>query len=86
MSDNVTTSQRHALVICEDGDEGNFVRGLTADGVLFDFARNAIAGQENDEFAGSTFGPDFHTLFVNIQSSNGLSFAIWGPWEIGGFR
>lgn len=86
MPDNVTTSQRGALVICEDGGEGNFVRGLTADGVLFDFARNAIAGQENDEFAGSTFSPDFHTLFVNIQSSNGLSFAIWGPWVIGGFR
>ncbi|MGI8528011.1 MAG: PhoX family protein [Geodermatophilaceae bacterium] len=84
--DNVTTSRRGSLVICEDGGEGNFLRGLTTGGILFDFAQNAIAGQENDEFAGSTFSPDFHTLFVNIQSSNGLSFAIWGPWEIGGFR
>ena len=84
--DNVTTSQSGSLVICEDGGEGNFLRGLTRDGTLFDFAQNAIAGQENDEFAGSTSSPDFRTLFVNIQSGNGLSFAIWGPWDIGGFR
>lgn len=86
LPDNVTTSRSGSLVVCEDGGEGNFIRGLTQDGVLFDFAQNAIAGQENDEFAGSTFSPDFHTLFVNIQSANGLSFAIWGPWVLGGFR
>ena len=34
-----------------------------------------------DEFAGSTFSPDGHTLFVNIQASRGMTFAIWGPWE-----
>lgn len=84
--DNVTTSRLGTIVVCEDGTEGNFLRGLTRRGQLFDFAKNAIAGQENDEFAGSTFSPDFHTLFVNIQSSNGLSFAIWGPWALGGFR
>jgi secreted PhoX family phosphatase len=33
----------------------------------------------NDEFAGSTFSPDGHTLFANIQASRGMSFAIWGP-------
>ena len=27
---------------------------------------------------GSTFSPDGHTLFVNIQASRGMSFAIWG--------
>ncbi len=86
LPDNVTTSQSGSIVICEDGGEGNYIRGLTRDGRLFDFAMNAIPGQENDEFAGSTFSPDFHTLYVNIQSSNGLSLAIWGPWDIGGFR
>ena len=25
--------------------------------------------------------PDGHTLFVNIQASAGMTFAIWGPWE-----
>jgi secreted PhoX family phosphatase len=34
-----------------------------------------------DEFAGSTFSPDGQTLFVNIQASDGMTFAIWGPWE-----
>ena len=34
-----------------------------------------------DEFAGSTFSPDGHTLFVNIQASRGMTFAIWGPWK-----
>jgi secreted PhoX family phosphatase len=35
----------------------------------------------NDELAGSTFSPDGNTLYVNIQASNGMTFAIWGPWE-----
>ncbi|MGH8828550.1 MAG: alkaline phosphatase PhoX, partial [Jiangellaceae bacterium] len=34
-----------------------------------------------DEFAGATFSPDGRTLFVNIQASRGMTFAIWGPWE-----
>ena len=78
--DNVTTSPRGTLVLCEDHDQGNYLRGLTTDGELFSIARNAMAGREGDEFAGSTFSPDGHTLFVNIQASRGLSFAIWGDW------
>ena len=39
------------------------------------------SGASDDEFAGSTFSPDGHTLFVNIQASAGMTFAIWGPWE-----
>ena len=78
--DNVTTSPRGTLVLCEDHDQGNFLRGLTTEGDLFSIARNAMAGREGDEFAGSTFSPDGHTLFVNIQASRGLTFAIWGDW------
>jgi hypothetical protein len=40
-----------------------------------------MVGRTSDEFAGSTFSPDGHTLFVNIQASRGLTFAIWGPWH-----
>ena len=29
---------------------------------------------------GATFSPDGDTLFVNIQASDGMTFAIWGPW------
>lgn len=85
MPDNITTSANGTLVLCEDGRDGNFLRGLTVDGEIFDFAKNNIQGRIDDEFAGSTFGRDFHTLYVNIQSSNALTFAIWGPWGRGGF-
>jgi secreted PhoX family phosphatase len=76
--DNVTTSPRGTLVVCEDG---NFLRALTRKGEFFTFAQNRIAAQPNDEFAGSTFSRDGDTLFVNIQATKGLTFAIWGPWE-----
>ena len=79
--DNVTTSKRGTLVICEDGGDRNFLRALTRKGELFDIAQNKIAAQLNDEFAGSTFSSDGRTLFVNIQATRGISLAIWGPWE-----
>ncbi|GLY20488.1 alkaline phosphatase PhoX [Micromonospora sp. NBRC 101691] len=83
--DNVTTSPRGTLVVCEDNTSDNFIRGLTPRGELFDIALNRLtsstgADRSNDEFAGSTFSPDGHTLFVNIQASRGMTFAIWGDW------
>ncbi len=83
--DNITTSRTGTLVLCEDGGDGNFLRGLTKDGRIFDFAKNNIAGRVDDEFAGATFSPNHQTLYVNIQASTGLTFAIWGPWGGGGF-
>ena len=85
LPDNVTTSRRGTLVVCEDNTEDNFVRGLTRRGDLFDIALNRLQGADgtdrsNDEFAGTTFSPDGRTLFVNIQASAGMTFAIWGPW------
>ncbi|MFC0032215.1 PhoX family phosphatase [Micromonospora chaiyaphumensis] len=84
--DNVTTSPRGTLVVCEDNVDDNYVRGLTPRGELFDIALNRLvsstgADRSNDEFAGSTFSPDGHTLFVNIQASRGMTFAIWGDWS-----
>jgi uncharacterized protein len=86
--DNVTTrGKRDTLVLCEDNINDNYLRGLTKDGKLFDIGLNrlvsALTGlpRFNDEFAGATFDPDGHTLFVNIQASRGLTFAIWGPWD-----
>jgi uncharacterized protein len=76
--DNVTTSARGTLVLCEDHDDFNFLRGLTPRGKLITFAQNVWEGRTGDEFAGSTFSGS--TLFVNIQASSGLSFAIWGDW------
>ena len=89
LPDNITVSPRGTLVLCEDNTEDNYVRGLSQPGHLFNIALNRITGRSGsnrtgDEFAGSTFSPDGHTLYVNIQAGNGMSFAIWGPWgEIG---
>lgn len=79
--DNITTSAAGTLVICEDSAGDNFIRGLTQGGELFNIAVNRIPGRFGDEFAGSTFSPDGKTLYVNIQASRGMSFAIWGPWH-----
>ena len=86
LPDNVTTSPRGTLIVCEDNVNDNLIRGLTPSGHLFDIALNRLvsrtgANRFNDEFAGSTFSPDGHTLFVNIQASAGMTFAIWGHWH-----
>jgi len=80
--DNITVSPRGGLVLCEDGDGDQYVRGLTHTGQIFDFALNTVVGFTDKEFAGAVFSPDGETLFVNIQTP-GLTFAIWGPWEDG---
>lgn len=89
--DNLCVTPRGGLVLCEDGDGPQFLRGLTQRGLIFDFALNRM----NDyEWAGATFSPDGRTLFVNIQGATrganppasgneGLTLAIWGPWEMG---
>ena len=77
--DNVVVTPRGGLLLCEDGDDAQFVRGLTPRGEIFDFAKNRL---NDSEFAGATFSPDGETLFVNIQSP-GMTIAIWGPWEEG---
>jgi secreted PhoX family phosphatase len=83
LPDNLCISPRKCSLLCEDGPVENYLRGVTPDGKIFDFARNAIAGRQQEEFAGSTFTPDGKVLFVNIQASSGLTFAIWGPWKRG---
>jgi uncharacterized protein len=86
LPDNVTTSRSGTLVVCEDSPGDNYVRGLSPHGRIWDLALNRLVGSTGtprfgDEFAGATFSPDGHTLFVNIQASRGVTFAIWGPWH-----
>ena len=85
LPDNITTSNRGTLVVCEDNTLDNYIRGLSPEGDLWDIALNRLtsaggADRSGDEFAGSTFSHTGQTLFVNIQARNGMTFAIWGPW------
>ena len=78
--DNICVSPRGAIVICEDGGPRHFIRGLTPEGRIFDFAENL---SNTSEIAGATFSPDGQTLFFNIQNDPGTTYAVWGPWEEG---
>ena len=88
--DNITVSPRGGILLCEDPDRArqSFLRGVTDDGELYDFAANirpgTIPGSTTpaswDELAGATFLGDW--LFVNIQTP-GVTFAITGPWHKG---
>ena len=85
LPDNMAVSPKRSVLLCEDGPVENYMRGVTPQGEIFDFALNAIPERMQEEFAGATFTPDSQVLFVNIQASSALSFAIWGPWEKGAF-
>ncbi|MFP5346436.1 MAG: alkaline phosphatase PhoX [Actinomycetes bacterium] len=86
---NLATSARGQLVVCEDAGNGGWLQGLTADGEMFEVAREVMPAAQGDSttdvgggaFAGPTFSPDGRTLFVNIRAVQGMSVAIWGPWE-----
>jgi uncharacterized protein len=58
------------------------IRGLTPEGLIFDFARTKTNGTE---FAGVCFSPDRRTMYVNQQGNSsgvlGVTYAIPGPWE-----
>jgi len=85
--DNLCVSPRGGLVLCEDGQDIQFIRGLTREGAIFDLVQTNGPGSE---FAGATFSPDGEILFFNIQGSTtsdgpepGFTYAMWGPWEGG---
>lgn len=80
--DNLCVSPRGGLVLCEDGADEQYLRGLTTEGEIFDFGLNLVSEHRDKEFAGATFSPDGNILFVNIQTP-GISFAITGPWRDG---
>ena len=83
LPDNLCISPQGSSLLCEDGPTENYLRGVTRKGDIFDFALNAIPQRMAEEFAGATFSSDGKVLFVNIQASSGLTFAIWGPWRKG---
>jgi secreted PhoX family phosphatase len=74
--DNITVSPSGEVYVCEDNPGQDHIVGVTPNGALFKFARNAM---NDSEFAGAVFSPDGTTLFVNIQTP-GLTLAITGKW------
>ncbi len=54
--DNVCVSPRGGLLACEDGDGAQYLRGITRDGRVFDFATHTLDG--SNELAGANWSPD----------------------------
>jgi uncharacterized protein len=93
--DNISVSPRGGIVLCEDGDDFEYLHGLTTDGEIFPFAQNQVVVPEGtgkavppgdytgSEWCGSTFEPKKgEWLFANLQSP-GITVAITGPWQRG---
>jgi secreted PhoX family phosphatase len=85
----VIVPQTQDMLLCEDSPGEQFIRGLTVDGQIYDFARTAT---NHTEFAGACFDPDGQTLYVNQQGERGslpegppnqdaVTYAIYGPFE-----
>ncbi len=90
--DNIVVSPRGGLVMCEDGTDDQYVRGLDENGRIVNLVRSprASGGRQPGEFAGSCFSPDGRVLFFNQQGSlvsggdvPSGTYALWGPWEDG---
>jgi len=83
------------IFLQEDGDDDQFVRGVTRRGRIYDFARSLI---NSSEFCGGCFSPDGQTFFLNQMggrqaggqsgsdplnppnSTAAVTYAIWGPF------
>jgi secreted PhoX family phosphatase len=50
--DNICVTPQGALLLCEDGDDDQYLRGVTLRGEIFDFALNL---ENESEWAGATF-------------------------------
>jgi secreted PhoX family phosphatase len=83
------------IFLCEDANAPQYVRGLTQQGELYDFAQNL---NNDTEFAGACFDPDGQTLYLNQYGQRGnlpsgppgnlagtpqggVTYAIFGPFE-----
>jgi uncharacterized protein len=91
--DNVTiVRQTQDILLCEDSPGTQFIRGVTRDGEIYDFAQTLT---NDTEFCGACFDPDGQTLYVNQQGDRlgeneppqgtpqlrAVTYAIYGPFE-----
>lgn len=90
--DNICASPRGGLVICEDGQDDQYLRGLTPAGGIVNLVQAPVpdGGPEPPEFCGCCFSPDGRVLFFNVQGSrnrtgrqHGATYALFGDWERG---
>ena len=77
MPDNITVAWNGDVYMAEDGGGTNYVRILTPDGEVCDFARESGVS----EFCGVCFSPDHRFLFMNLQEQ-GLTVVISGPFDL----
>jgi uncharacterized protein len=77
------------IFLCEDSPGEQFIRGVTQQGQIYDFARTTT---NETEFCGACFDPNGQTLYVNQQGDRGsipdgppegraVTYAIYGPFE-----
>ncbi|HEY9701825.1 MAG TPA: alkaline phosphatase PhoX [Allocoleopsis sp.] len=71
--DNIIIAQNGDLMICEDGKDDQYIVGVTPEGKLYQFAKNAL---NKSEFAGICYAPDGKTMFVNIYNP-GMTLAVF---------
>jgi secreted PhoX family phosphatase len=88
--DNVVVVPKTGHIFLQEDDAGEqFVRGVTRNGRIYDFAKTAA---NETEFAGGCFDPNGQIFFVNQQGDRGnlpagppdggaVTYAIWGPWK-----
>lgn len=84
--DNMVLARTGDLFLCEDNPASptppNHVRGLTPEGVIFDFVR---AETNTTEFCGVCFDAPGRNMFLNQQGATdgtpGVTYVIWGPWK-----
>jgi uncharacterized protein len=87
--DNVViVPQTGHILLQEDSDGEQFVRGLSPRGEIYDFAKSAA---NSTEFCGGCFSPDGSTFYLNQQGDRGslpggpsgseaVTYAIYGPF------
>ena len=84
----VVVPQTGHIFLQEDGSGEQFVRGVTRDGAIYDFAKT---GANDTEFCGGCFDPDGKTFYLNQQGDRGslpggpanaraVTYAIYGPF------
>lgn len=85
--DNIVVSPRGGVLLCEDGSDDHYIRGLNREGRIFNLVH---APDPVGEYAGACFSPDGRVMFFNVQGSafvdgsrSSTTYAMWGPWEAG---